>query len=359
LLAELHFKWNRHVWDVKVDTLSLGLRMVMTTELLFTAATTLTKCSMLSLTYRVIGSSSSTLRNIAIVVMTVVALQGAAFFFVVIFQCRYDIRSLARMISDICRRPSDYWTLSFEPQKCLSQTTNLLVAGIINTFTDFLVVILPIPLVWGLRLPRRQQIILVLLFGAGFMVTIAGCVRTVHTYRVSISYDQTWMAFPVWISSSVELYVGVVSYLNSCNDFSDSRKQIGASVPPTRKFFSRYIPKLLGSSILSQSRTAASHPSKGTHKSNPNYSHQGEDLELGITHAGPNLQPHEAKSSEDSLRVEALANALDFESTHSSYAVENMERVGTAKSCRSDGTDGIYDTQRGESDDELCYRVSR
>ena len=80
---------------MKVDTLSLGLQMVMTAQLLFTAATTLTKCSMLTLTYRVIGEGSVIIRNIAIVVMTVVALQGTAFFFVVIFQCRYDIRSLA------------------------------------------------------------------------------------------------------------------------------------------------------------------------------------------------------------------------------------------------------------------------
>ena len=325
----------------------------MTSELLFAAATTLTKCSMLALTYRVIGAGSSTLRNIAIVVMIVVALQGTAFFFVVIFQCRYDIRSLAWIISDICRRPSDYWTLSFEPQKCLSQTTNLLVAGIINTVTDFLVVILPIPPVWGLRLPLRQQIILVLLFGAGFMVTIAGCVRTVQTYRVSISYDQTWMAFPVWISSSVELYVGVVSYFNSCNDSSNNRKQICASVPPTKKFFSRYIPKLLGSSILSRSKTAASHPSKGTHTSNPNNSHQREDLELRITHAGPNLQPHEAKTSEDSLGAEAIANTLNSDGTQSGYIFENLERVGTARSSRSGGIDGIYNAERGESDDEL------
>jgi hypothetical protein len=161
------------------------------------------------------------------------------------------------------------------------------------------------------------------------------------------------MAFPVWISSSVELYVGVVSYLNSCNDFSNSRKQICASVPPTKKFFSLNIPKLLGSSILSQSRTAASHPSKGTHTANPNNSHQGEDVELGITHAGTNLQPHEAKTSEDSFRVEVIANTLNFDGTHSSYAVENLERVGTAKSSRSKCTDGIYDTQRGKSDDEL------
>ena len=75
--------------------------------------------------------------------------------------------------------------------------------------------------------------------------------------------------------------MGIVSCLNPYNGSSNNRKQICASLPPTKKFFSRYVPKLLGSSIL------------------------------------------------------------------------NLERVGTTKPTRSSGTDGIYDTQRGRSEDGL------
>jgi hypothetical protein len=227
-----------------------------------------------------------------------------------------------------------------------------LIAGIINTITDLLVVVIPIPIVWGLRLPLRQQIILVLLFGAGFMVTFAGCVRTIYTYRVSISYDQTWMAFPVWISSSVELYVGVVSNLISIKDFSNNRKQICASVPPTKKFFSRYVPKLLGSSIFSP-KTPTSNPSDGTSTSNPNNPYQGEGFEMGITYVDPNFRPHEAKESEDALRQEAVARTPNFDAINFIYDVPSPRRLGTAKSSQSGGTDRMYYTQRGESDIEL------
>jgi hypothetical protein len=181
------------------------------------------------------------------------------------------------------------------------------------------------------------------------MVTVAGCVRTIYTYRVSVSYDQTWMAFPVWISSSVELYVGVVSYLHSCDDFSNTRKQICASVPPTKKFFSRYVPKLLGSSILSRSKTAASNPSKGTQASNANNSYRAE-LEMGITSADPNPEPYKAKKSEDALSVEAMAS---LDTARSGCNVLSPERVGIAGSSRSNITNGVYDTQRGDSEDEL------
>ena len=130
---------------------------------------------------------------------------------------------------DIRRPSSDYWTLSFKPQHCISETKNLLAAGIINTITDLLVVTLPIPSVWGLNLPLRQQVILVLLFGAGFLVTIAGIVRTIYTFRVTNAWDKTWLAYPVWLASSVELYVGIVRHSLLLTDFSNVNRSVPLS----------------------------------------------------------------------------------------------------------------------------------
>jgi uncharacterized membrane protein YidH (DUF202 family) len=89
---------------------------------------------------------------------------------------------------------------------------HLLIAGSINTFTDFLTVISPIPTVWKLQLPPRQQLIVLLLFAAGLLVTAAGAVRTYYTWKLTISYDATWNTYAVWLSSSVELYVGIVGF---------------------------------------------------------------------------------------------------------------------------------------------------
>ena len=113
--------------------------------------------------------------------------------------------------TDIDSPVSAYWTLSVQPQNCRPEGRSLLVAGILNTCTDLLVVLLPIPTVWNLKLPKRQQAILVILFSAGLLVVIAGAVRTYWMYRVTETYDRTWMAYPEFISSSVELNVGIVS----------------------------------------------------------------------------------------------------------------------------------------------------
>jgi len=116
------------------------------------------------------------------------------------------------LFTDIARKPSLYRTLSFKSQtSCISETKNLLAAGIFNTVTDFIVVILLMSIVRKLQLSLQQQIIVVLLFSAGLVVTMVGVVRTYYLYQVTIVYDKTWTVFPAWVTSSVELYVGIVS----------------------------------------------------------------------------------------------------------------------------------------------------
>lgn len=61
-------------------------------------------------------------------------------------------------------------------------------------------------------MPRRQRFAVCVLFGLGFIVTIAGIARIWFVYDSLIrSYDQTWYAYPLWISAAVEIDLGVVS----------------------------------------------------------------------------------------------------------------------------------------------------
>ncbi len=100
------------------------------------------------------------------------------------------------------------------PQNCIDQKTHLLVQGTINIIADFFVVLIPIPIVLKLSLPLRQRIFVAFLFGAAFVVCFAGIVRTYYFYRLTDGYhDITWDAFPVWLSSAIELYVGIVSMI--------------------------------------------------------------------------------------------------------------------------------------------------
>jgi hypothetical protein len=142
---------------------------------------------------------------------------------------------------------SDYWTLSFDPQQCINETAHLLAGGIINTLTDFCVVLIPIPVVMRLRLPLRQRIYCALLFGAGFVICIAGSFRIAYTYQLNTTYDKTWLAYPAWIAGTVELYLGIVSIILNWRQRKRLTRQIATSIPAIKPFLSRYFPRVLSS----------------------------------------------------------------------------------------------------------------
>lgn len=192
----------------------------MTLQLLFDLATTLTKLSMLALIYRLVSVSESRYRYLVISVIGLVSFDGIIFFILVIFQCRSVYKSSCseshqvNTRSDRVYSPIDaYWTLSAVPQKCLNEPRHLLAAGCINTTTDFFVMVLPIPYIRRLKLPRKQQIIVISLFAGGIFVTAAGAVRTAITYIFfsDPNKDLTWNAIPIIIVTSLELFLGIVS----------------------------------------------------------------------------------------------------------------------------------------------------
>lgn len=163
---------------------------------LFDLSTSLVKLSTLAMLWRLVRATKSPMRIVTLVAAGGVVGSGLLFIFITVFQCRWvlpfpSMLNVGRM-PDIPYSPMwQYWTLSAEPQACIDESVHLLVAGLINTITDFAVVILPIKTVAGLCLPRKQYFVLIVLFCAGFCACIAGCVRTYYTYVFTESYDRT------------------------------------------------------------------------------------------------------------------------------------------------------------------------
>lgn len=89
LVALLKFGWNRHAWDVLPSTVAIGEKFSLTSQILFAAASTCTRLSMLFLTRRILASGYARLQsiiNFAIVWMSTGCL---VFIIVVVFQCKY------------------------------------------------------------------------------------------------------------------------------------------------------------------------------------------------------------------------------------------------------------------------------
>jgi hypothetical protein len=107
------------------------------------------------------------------------------------------------------------WTTIGSNSQCLDEGVVITTIGALLTVMDFVVNILPLPIVARLNVVFRQRLAATVLLSLGTIATAAGIVREVYVYRAFLgTRDSTWGALPLWICADVEIYVGLVS-LNS------------------------------------------------------------------------------------------------------------------------------------------------
>ncbi|KAI1457196.1 integral membrane protein [Annulohypoxylon moriforme] len=214
VVAEDEYQWNRHTWDLELEYFVPGLQLIFVNQMLFDLATSLTKLSILALLYRLTSASGDRKMTIAVLVsITIISLNCFIFIIVNVFQCT---------------PLSEFWELSFEPQNCIDQDAHLRAVNLINTLTDWLVVLLPLKTALGLNLPRRQYSMVIFLFGFGVLASSAGIARCYFMWMLTTSFDTVWNNWSSWFCSALELNIGIIC----------------ASIPATKPFFFRYLPSI-------------------------------------------------------------------------------------------------------------------
>ncbi|OTA66528.1 hypothetical protein K449DRAFT_456626 [Hypoxylon sp. EC38] len=194
-IAEYRLQWNRHTWDVEIKYIEPGFQLRLANDILFDAATTLTKISILAQLYRLTSASGDRKMTItALISIAFISLNCFVFIMVSLFQCT---------------PLSDFWKFSAEPPNCINQSAHLMAANIINTITDWLVVLLPIKIALGLNLPAKQISMVIFLFGAGILASSAGIARSYYAWVMSAKDDIVWNSWPAWFCSAIELNLGI------------------------------------------------------------------------------------------------------------------------------------------------------
>ncbi|KAH7126850.1 hypothetical protein B0J11DRAFT_287720 [Dendryphion nanum] len=197
LLANRNFGWDRHIYDIPLTQIEPTLKIGMAAKVLFVAAASFTRLSLLSLYYRLVYNArirgyiwaihANTAFTVAIFI---------AFVFLAVF---------------LCTPVKNYWMFGSPPNTCLDEGIATMFAGVTNCIADLACTVVPIPLVARLEMPFRQRVAIIFLFSLGFIVTIAGIVRTWFVYKALIlEYDTTWYSYPLWIAAAVEIDIGVI-----------------------------------------------------------------------------------------------------------------------------------------------------
>lgn len=169
------------------------------------------KTSILIFYLRLSKNTQQVLRLASWVVLAIVNIAGVVLTFLNIFQCR----PVAAAFS-----PHSY------KAQCIPLLTEFICSAPVNIVTDLAILALPIPVLTGMRLPKRQKYILVFTFSLGIFVTIVDVIR-IYYLQQAISYVPTslsndpgalfgdspefaWNASLSLMWSAVELNVGLI-----------------------------------------------------------------------------------------------------------------------------------------------------
>ncbi|KAL8886803.1 MAG: hypothetical protein Q9192_006426 [Flavoplaca navasiana] len=179
--------------------------------------------------YLTLAKNQQIFKWATIATLAVVNVAGLALTLLNIFQCR----------------PVDGAFRDSAPQnvKCLDIIALYLSSGPINIITDLALLILPMPILTAMRLPRNEKLILIVTFSFGAFVTAVDVVRIAYLQNASLSRvertsgssiatqrDFSWIASLSFMWSAVEVDVGIIC----------------ACVPGVKPLAARLFPKLLG-----------------------------------------------------------------------------------------------------------------
>ncbi|PQE07542.1 integral membrane protein [Rutstroemia sp. NJR-2017a BBW] len=132
----------------------------------------------------------------------------------------------------ICH-PLDYnWNLKPPGSHCGNQTVAYGSVGVVDIITDTCILILPIPMVWRLQMPKLNKILLLSLLGFGLFTIIVTIVRVVIIVNTNFA-DFSYSSKGIFIWTAVNFGTGILV----------------ACCPLLRPFFERLSPKSLIRSI--------------------------------------------------------------------------------------------------------------
>lgn len=192
--------------------------------ILYNPALMATKTSILIFYLRMARNTQKLLRIASYVTLVIVNVAGVVLTFLNAFQCD---------------PPRAAYTTN-TPGKCISIVTLYLCSAPVNIITDLAILVLPIPVLTGMRLPQRQKTVLVLTFALGIFVTVVDVIRIYYLQqavnsqsfaegRLGTGFDFSWNASSALMWSAVEVNIGIIC----------------ACIPTLKPLFKRILPSMI------------------------------------------------------------------------------------------------------------------
>ncbi|KAI4202070.1 MAG: hypothetical protein LQ350_002859 [Teloschistes chrysophthalmus] len=184
---------GRHMITLTLDQIESFIKTDQATQILFGCSITATKLSILFFYHRLFPSRTFFMVSIITGIATIlwwIGLMLTAFLH--------------------CRPLAYYWDRTIPNGHCVDDLLIGYAITSVNIVTDLIVLILPIPWLWGMNMAVPKRMAVVGLFVLGSFVCIAGIVRIPLLSELSLS-DITWTSTNVGVWVNVECNIGILS----------------------------------------------------------------------------------------------------------------------------------------------------
>ncbi|KAF7155718.1 hypothetical protein CNMCM6106_006000 [Aspergillus hiratsukae] len=281
LLQEVHYGLGQPMATLSNEQKKLQLKALWLSIPFYNMSLKLTKASIVYLYLRLFPTAKFVLA--ARIILGIIVLYG-----------------LWTVISAVlnCLPVNSFWDISVQG-RCIPKGFLWFFNAAMNILTDLCVLVLPIPVLSRLRLPRRQKIGVIFIFATGGFACVTSMVRLNYLTRATHTTDYTKDNGPIAVWSQIELNMGIIC---SC-------------LPPLQPLVTRVFPGLLGS--VSHSR---GHANK--YNGYPNLGFNEHD-------SGPLSSVSASRSKDRAHRMDAITitQELRLESSDHQYAATDATDV--------------------------------
>ncbi|KAI8961538.1 hypothetical protein F5Y11DRAFT_325635 [Daldinia sp. FL1419] len=144
------------------------------------------------------------------------------------------------------------WDTSIPGGFCINYGLLVLIAGVINVITDFVILALPVPMILRLQVSKQKRTQLVFTFATGSSACIVSIIRLAYSLVVSSTSDVSWDNVPPGFVSATELLVGILA----------------ASIPTYGPLYRRYVSGTTMKSSQQSGAVSKGHVSSLPHSAN-------------------------------------------------------------------------------------------
>ncbi|KAF2679668.1 hypothetical protein K458DRAFT_346656, partial [Lentithecium fluviatile CBS 122367] len=174
-----------------IDRLTIFLKVLIPIQILWATSLTATKLSILLFYCRVFAVPS-------------VHLAAKILCVVIFLWCSTVILSAFLL----CRPFAFNWDPTIPDGHCGNRVLSYIMTGVLNIITDFAVLCLPMPVIWGLQMRMASKLGLIAVFATGFFVCVVSIVR-LHSLLTIDYNDATHSVTSALIWSMLEPSVGI------------------------------------------------------------------------------------------------------------------------------------------------------